>query len=85
MVKTVDLWLVLELFHGGNENLRSMCIDFLFELVQFNRCQGLPKSYLWHEGDMLLAGFSDGKIQKWDMILMHQNNKKYTDYTSLSH
>ncbi|XP_024985435.1 putative E3 ubiquitin-protein ligase LIN-1 [Cynara cardunculus var. scolymus] len=33
----IDLCLVLELFHAGNENLRGMCIDFLSELVQLNR------------------------------------------------
>ncbi|KAI3696066.1 hypothetical protein L1987_79075 [Smallanthus sonchifolius] len=37
IASSIDLCLVLELFHGGNENLRGMCIDFLSELVQLNR------------------------------------------------
>ncbi|KAJ9553931.1 hypothetical protein OSB04_017976 [Centaurea solstitialis] len=37
IASSVDLCLVLELFHAGNENLRGMCVDFLSELVQLNR------------------------------------------------
>ncbi|KAK9059900.1 hypothetical protein SSX86_020604 [Deinandra increscens subsp. villosa] len=37
IASSIDLCLVLELFHSGNENLRGMCIDFLSELVQLNR------------------------------------------------
>ncbi|KAL8242036.1 hypothetical protein R6Q59_012338 [Mikania micrantha] len=37
IASSIDLCLILELFHDGNENLRGMCIDFLSELVQFNR------------------------------------------------
>ncbi|XP_021997634.1 putative E3 ubiquitin-protein ligase LIN-1 isoform X1 [Helianthus annuus] len=37
IASSIDPCLVLELFHGGNENIRGMCIDFLSELVQLNR------------------------------------------------
>ncbi|XP_076885682.1 putative E3 ubiquitin-protein ligase LIN-1 isoform X1 [Bidens hawaiensis] len=37
IASSIDPCLVLELFHGGNESLRGMCIEFLTELVQLNR------------------------------------------------
>ncbi|KAI3757273.1 hypothetical protein L6452_04807 [Arctium lappa] len=33
----IDLCPVLELFHAGDEYVRGMCIEFLWELVQLNR------------------------------------------------
>ncbi|XP_071713381.1 putative E3 ubiquitin-protein ligase LIN-1 [Rutidosis leptorrhynchoides] len=33
----IDSCPVLELFHAGNEHVRGMCIEFLWELVQLNR------------------------------------------------
>ncbi|KAL7584374.1 putative E3 ubiquitin-protein ligase LIN-1 [Lactuca sativa] len=33
----IDLCYVLELFHAGNEYVRGLCIEFLWELVQLNR------------------------------------------------
>lgn len=33
----IDLPLVLELFHGGNDGLRGICVEFLSEIVQLNR------------------------------------------------
>ncbi|PWA53627.1 E3 ubiquitin-protein ligase LIN-1 [Artemisia annua] len=33
----IDLCPVLELFHAGNEYMRGLCIEFLWELVQLNR------------------------------------------------
>ncbi|XWS59788.1 hypothetical protein CRYUN_Cryun08bG0151600 [Craigia yunnanensis] len=33
----IELSYVLELFHAGNDSIRGICIDFLFELVQLNR------------------------------------------------
>lgn len=33
----IDLCPVLELFHAGNEYVRGICIEFLWELVQLNR------------------------------------------------
>lgn len=33
----IELSYVLELFHAGNDSIRGICVDFLFELVQLNR------------------------------------------------
>ncbi|KAI4346167.1 hypothetical protein L6164_013240 [Bauhinia variegata] len=33
----IELSLVLELFHAGNDSVRGICVDFLSELVQLNR------------------------------------------------
>ncbi|KAL4557528.1 hypothetical protein LXL04_035709 [Taraxacum kok-saghyz] len=33
----IDLCYVLELFHAGNEYIRGLCIEFLWELVQLNK------------------------------------------------
>ncbi|XP_073276156.1 putative E3 ubiquitin-protein ligase LIN-1 [Primulina huaijiensis] len=33
----IELSLVLELFHGGNDSVRGLCVEFLCELVQLNR------------------------------------------------
>nr|XP_043619326.1 putative E3 ubiquitin-protein ligase LIN-1 [Erigeron canadensis] len=37
IASSIDLSLILELFHVGNESLRGMCIDLLSELVRLNR------------------------------------------------
>ncbi|XVF55313.1 hypothetical protein PTKIN_Ptkin06aG0027300 [Pterospermum kingtungense] len=33
----IEISYVLELFHAGNDSIRGICVDFLFELVQLNR------------------------------------------------
>ncbi|XP_073052869.1 putative E3 ubiquitin-protein ligase LIN-1 [Primulina eburnea] len=33
----IELSLVLELFHGGNDSVRGLCVEFLCELVQLSR------------------------------------------------
>jgi len=38
IAKRADLLPVLELFHAGDDSTRSICIDFISELVCLNRC-----------------------------------------------
>lgn len=33
----IEVLPVLDLFHSGNDSIRGICVDFLFELVQLNR------------------------------------------------
>ncbi|KAL3845328.1 hypothetical protein ACJIZ3_002731 [Penstemon smallii] len=37
MANKIEFSLVLELFHGGNDSVRGICIEFLCELVQLSR------------------------------------------------